>query len=118
MDRSELKRMAKEIKTEAGIFQIRNTRNGKLFVEMTRNLKTINGQLFSLQTGGHPVKQLQQEYDEMGAEAFVVEVLELLEKPETGYFDERDALKKLKQRWLDQLQPYGERGYNTLKEHA
>jgi hypothetical protein len=109
--------MAKEIKTDAGVYQIRNTQNGRLFVETTRNLKTLNGQQFMLDMGSHPNKQLQQDWTALGSAAFQFEVLELLEKPETGYFDERDALKKLKQKWLDQLQPFGERGYNTLKEH-
>lgn len=117
MDRSELKRMAKEVKIDAGVYQVRNTQTGKLFVESTRNLKTINGQQFMLEMGSHPNKGLQQDFAALGPAAFAWEVLEVLEKPETGYFDERDALKKLKQKWLDQLQPYGERGYNTMKDH-
>ncbi|HLN63743.1 MAG TPA: DUF2087 domain-containing protein [Symbiobacteriaceae bacterium] len=114
MDRKqELKRLAKETKTEAGVYLIRNTKNGKVLVEATRNLKTINGRIFSLQSGGFPHKALQQEWNEFGEEAFEFAVLEVLEKPETGYFDEKDALKKLEAKWLDQLQPYGERGYHT-----
>jgi hypothetical protein len=114
--RSELKRLAKEIKTEAGIYQIRNTRNGKLFVESTRNLKTVNGKLFALETGGFPDRVLQQEWNEFGKDAFVAEVLEVLEKPAEGYFDEADALEKLRAKWLEQLKPYGERGYHPLPE--
>lgn len=114
MDRKqELKRLAKETKTEAGVYLIRNTKNGKVLVEATRNLKTINGRIFSLQTGGFPHKALQEEWNEFGEDAFTFEVLEVLEKPETGYFDEKDALKKMEAKWLDQLQPYGDRGYHT-----
>ncbi len=119
MDRKqELKRLAKEIKTEAGIFQIKNNRNGKVFVHETRNLKTINGQKFMLEMGSHMNKALQREWNEFGADAFTIEVLETLEKPETGYFDEADELKKLKAKWFKQLQPYGERGYHTATEEA
>lgn len=110
--RDELKRLAKETKTEAGVYQIRNTRNGKVLIESTRNLKTMNGHLFGLQTGAHGNKQLQAEWNEFGPEAFAFEVLEVLEKPETGYVDEPGALKRLKAKWLEQLQPYGERGYH------
>ena len=116
MDRKEeLKRQYKETKTEAGVYQIRNTKNEKVFIESTMNLKTINGRRFGLETGTHQNKLLQNELKEFGAEVFVFEVLEILEIPEEGYFDAKDALKKLKEKWLEKLQPYGERGYNTLK---
>jgi hypothetical protein len=39
-------------------------------------------------------------------------VLEVLKKKEDGFFDAKDSLKKLEAKWLDQLQPFGERGYN------
>lgn len=116
VDRKELKRLAKETKTDAGVFQIKNSRNGKVFVESTRNLKTINGKQFQLEMGSHQNKMLQKEWNEFGPEAFTFEVLEVLEKPETGYFDEKDALKKLKAKWLEQLQPFGERGYNSRRD--
>lgn len=114
MDRRELKQRAKEIKIEAGVFLIRNTRNGKVFIESTRNLKTINGLRFQLEMGSHMNKALQKDWTECGADAFEFEVLEKLERDEDAsiYFDERDALKKLKAKWLDQFQPFGERGYN------
>ena len=31
---------------------------------------------------------------------------------EEGYFDMKDALKKLEEKGLNQLQPFGERGYH------
>lgn len=111
--RKELQEQAREIKIESGIYQIKNTKNGKLFIQSSRNLKTINGQLFQLEVGSSPHQELQREFSEYGKEAFTIEVLEVLEKPETGPFDEMDALKKLKAKWLEQLQPYGEHGYHT-----
>ena len=65
--------------------------------------------------GSYQNKLLQNEWTVFGAEAFVFEVLEILEIPEVGYFDAKDALKKLKEKWLAELQPYGERGYNIRK---
>jgi DNA-binding CsgD family transcriptional regulator len=113
--KQELKRQYKETKTQAGVFQIKNTRNQKILIESTFNLKSINGKQFGLEMGSHTNKLLQTELKEFGAETFVFEVLETLETPEEGYFDTKEALKKLKEKWLDQLQPYGERGYNTVK---
>ena len=116
MDRKqELKQLYKETKFEAGVYQIKNTKNEKVFIESTLNLKTINGKRFTLDMGTYQNKLLQNEWTEFGAETFVFEVLEILEIPEECYFDAKDALKKLKEKWLDKLQPYGERGYNTKK---
>ncbi|GAB6154421.1 hypothetical protein JCM17380_31710 [Desulfosporosinus burensis] len=114
MDRKqELKQPYKETKIEAGVYQIKNTINDKIFIESTPNLKTINGKRFTLDMGTYQNKLLQNEWTEFGSEAFVFEVLEILEIPEEGYFDTKDALKKLKAQWLNELQPYGERGYNN-----
>jgi len=35
--------------------------------------------------------------------------------PKDGFFDAKDALKKLREKWLDELHPYGEHGYNIRK---
>lgn len=111
--KAELKQQYKEMKVEAGVYQIKNTINQKVWIDSTRNLKTINGKQFQLKMGSHPNKQLQTEWQEYGEDAFVFEVLEVLKKKETGYFDEADELKKLEEKWLQQLQPYGERGYHS-----
>ena len=116
MDRKEeLKRLYKETKIEAGVYQLKNTQNDKILIESTPNLKTINGKQFCLDMGTYQNRQLQDELQVFGAEVFVFEVLEILKPPKEGYFDAKDALKKLKEKWLDKLQPYEERGYNTLK---
>ena len=115
MDRKEeLKKLYKETKVEAGVYQIKNTKNSKILIESTPNLKTINGKQFSLDMGSHTNKLLQNELKEFGADAFIFEVLEILKPPKEGFFDAKDALKKLRQKWLDELQPYGERGYNPF----
>jgi hypothetical protein len=117
MDRKkELKQMYKETPIEAGIYQIKNTSNQKVFVESTRNLKTITGKKFQLETGTNTNKQLQEEWKQYGKDAFTFEVLEVLKKKEEGYFDEKRELEKLEDKWLDELQPYGERGYNREKK--
>ncbi|MED0675927.1 DUF2087 domain-containing protein [Aneurinibacillus thermoaerophilus] len=113
--KKELKRLYKEWKPQAGVYQIKNTKNQKIFIDSTMNLKTINGKKFALNLGGHVNKSLQEDWNRFGEEAFVFEVLETLKVKENGYFNAKDALKKLKQKWLDTLQPYGERGYNQKK---
>ncbi|WP_046175875.1 GIY-YIG nuclease family protein [Domibacillus indicus] len=116
MDRKkELKRQFKETKSEAGIYQIKNTVNGKVFIGSTRNIKTLKGRKFELQAGTSTYKALQDEWNEFGKEAFQFEILEILKKPETGFFDEKRALEKLEEKWLEKAQPYGEKGYHRKK---
>ncbi|QED49350.1 GIY-YIG nuclease family protein [Cytobacillus dafuensis] len=113
MDRKkELKQLYKETEVEAGVYQIKNTQNGKLFVGSTRNTRTLKGKKFSLEMGTDTNKRLQEEWNQFGKDAFVFEILEVLKKKKEGFFDEKRELKKLEEKWLNQLQPYGERGYN------
>ncbi|MGI6130230.1 MAG: DUF2087 domain-containing protein [bacterium] len=114
MDRKkELKLKYKEKEIPAVVYQIKNIKNQKIFVGSTMNFKSvINGQRFMLEMGSHRNQLLQQDWNEYGPEAFEFEVLETLKKKEEPYFDVRDALAKLEEKWLDRLQPYGERGYN------
>lgn len=118
MDRKkELKQQYKETKIEAGIYQIKNTQNGKIFIGSTQNLKTLNGKQFELNMGTNTNKKLQAEWNEYGKEAFVIEVLETVKKKEAGYFDIKHELKKLEEKWLNELKPFGERGYHSEKSH-
>ena len=110
--RKELIQQYKEMKIEAGVYQIKNTKNQKVFVASTPNLKTMNGKPMMLCGGGHKNKKLQEEWDKFGEEAFVFEALEVLKEKEESYFDKTGELKKLEKKWLEKLQPYGERGYN------
>jgi hypothetical protein len=115
MDRKkELKQQYKEVKTQAGIYQIKNTKNQKILIASTMNLKTMNGKRFELTMGSHRNKSLQSDWNEFGENAFAFEVLEVLEIKEDEYFDAKDALEKLEEKWLNTLQPFGERGYNNL----
>lgn len=111
--RKELQMQYKEIKTVAGVYQIKNTKNQKVFIASTRNMNSLNGKRFTLQMGTHENKQLQEEWKQYGEAAFVFELLEPLKiEKDDPYFNEKEALGKLEEKWLEEQQPYGERGYN------
>jgi hypothetical protein len=113
MDRKkELKQMYKETTIEAGIYQIKNTKNQKRFIGSTKNFKTINGTKFMLKNDNHTNKELQVDWNNFGEEAFEFKVVELLKKKDNEYYDEKKELEKLEGKWLEHFQPYGERGYH------
>lgn len=117
MDRKkQLKQLYKEITVEAGVYQIKNNENGKIFVGSTKNLKTLNGIKFSLENDAYMNKTLQADWLQFGKDAFSFDILDTLKKKDDPYFNEKEALLELENKWLNQLQPYGEQGYNKEKE--
>jgi hypothetical protein len=113
--RKEIKRLYKETKPEAGVYQIKNMKNQKVFVASSSNLKTINGKRFQLKTGAHKNQALQKDWNEFGEDAFEFEVLEILKPKDNAHFDTNEELEKLEKKWLEKLQPFGEQGYNQKK---
>ncbi len=110
MDRKkQLKLQYKEMTVEAGVYQIKNHKNGKIFIRGTRNLKTLNGVKFSLENNSHSNKTLQEEWCQFGGDAFTIETLEILKKKDDPYFNEKEALAELESKWLERI---GERGYH------
>ena len=110
--KKQMKELYKEMPIQAGVFSMTNKQNGKVFVGSFNNLKRLSGFQFMLKTNTHTNKALQADYHTFGADSFEIEVVEYLKKKEEGYFDAKKELEKLEQKWLDQLQPYGEKGYN------
>ncbi len=107
MDRKrELKQLYKETKTHAGVYQIRNIKNGNRYIGSSRNVDTFNGKKFELKMGTYKNKELQNEWNTYGENCFVFEVLEILNKEEnpSQYSDEKDALRKLEAKWRLNLQ--------------
>ncbi len=116
--KKELKLQYREMKTEAGVYQIKNTQNGKVLVVGTPNLKTMNGRTVELRRGGHYNRQLQEEWNRFGESAFIFEVLEVLKEKAESHFNQQEELKILEEKWLEKLKPYGERGYHQPKNEV
>jgi group I intron endonuclease len=104
----------KERQKPAGVFHVKNTVNGKVLLGSSLNLEgPLNLHKFMLSTGHHDNKTLQQEWNEYGADKFVFEILEVVKVTTNPNFNLDDELTLLEQIWLEKLQPFGERGYNT-----
>jgi group I intron endonuclease len=111
--RRESIRAYKERVKPAGIFQVKNTVNGKVLLGSSLNLEgPLNSHKFMLTIGRHRNEELQKEWNEYGAEKFVFEILEVVKVSTEPGFDINDELALLEEIWLEKLQPFGERGYN------
>ncbi len=110
--RKELIQQYKEIKIEGGAYQIRNIKNNKIYIDAVSDLKSLNGKRFQLQSGIHNCLNLQKEWKEYGEDSFVFEVLETFKPENESVYSQKEQLKKLKQKWLEKLKPFGDRGYN------
>jgi hypothetical protein len=113
MDKKALRREYKENARPMGIYQVRNTVNGKVLIGTSVDLPSIlNRQRGELRLGGHRNRALQQDWNEHGAEAFEFEILDTLPPSDRPSYDPSGDLKALEELWLEKLAPFGERGYN------
>ena len=114
MNRKELIDRYKQTIQPMGIYQIRNTVNGKVFLGSAKDLRgIINSNRFQLRNGLHRNKKLQQEFNEIGEEGFAFEIVDYLHPGEDASCDYTAELKTLEALWLEKLQPCEERGYHT-----
>lgn len=111
--RAELRQAYKQMKTEAGVYRIKNTVNQKTLVVATPNIRTMDGKRFELRMGSHMNAKLQAEWKEFGEDAFVFEVLEVLDDDIEDQYARQKALKEMERKWLDELRAHGEQGYRS-----
>lgn len=104
--RKELKLKYKEMKTPMGAIIIKNNINGKVFIDVSKDTKSIiNRHRFQLKSGIHKIKELQMDWNGYGEEAFSIEVLEELkydEKEEKA--DYTEELEIMKMIWTERLE--------------
>ena len=65
-----------------------------------------------LSIGMHHNKAIQEDWNEYGSDKFVFEILGIVKIKDDPSFNLSDELTLLEQIWLEELQPFGERGYN------
>lgn len=110
--RKELNREYIERVKPAGIYQVKNIANGKMLLGSSLNLEgPLNRHKFMLKIGSHTNKTLQADWNELGQNTFVFEVLEEVKMKEDPNFNLQDELTLLEMIWLEKLQPV-ESGYN------
>jgi hypothetical protein len=113
IDKKKLRNEYKNTIHPKGIFILRNNQNGRVFLGSSLNLNGIYGKnKLVLSMGGHLNKQLQNDWNTYGENAFTYEVLETLEIQEDKSYNYDEDLKILEMLWLDKFQPFHEKCYN------
>lgn len=92
--------------SQSGVYAIRCTANAKVYIgSAIKFSKRWNEHRRHLKKGIHPSPSLQRAWTKYGADEFVFEVLE---------FAQPADLVQAEQRWLDKVQPFSKKGFNTL----
>lgn len=115
--KKELKDSYKEMKSKIGVFQIRNTVNHKIYIASSIDLVAIwNKHRFHLNNRLHLNINLQKEGDEFGQDNFIYEILCEIKQdnPKTLDCYRKEAM-QLETMFIEDLQPFGDRGYNKKK---
>jgi hypothetical protein len=103
--RKEIINEYKERKSLGGVYKITNTLSGKYLLGYAANLKSVQNRFqFAITTGSTVHPKLQKDWQELGAQAFTLEILEELEqKPGQSQAEFLDDLKTLEQLWRANL---------------
>jgi len=115
-DKRRLKQEYIQTKRPFGVFLIRNTTNDKIYVGSGMDIQgIINRHKFALSLGSHQSKDLQKDWNALGADKFDFEIMDQMEPRDDLGFDARRELQFMEEMWLEKLEPYDERGYNERK---
>ncbi len=105
--RAELKRAYKEAVPRRGVFAIRCSATGQVWVDASTDVDSLGNRIwFTLRMGSHPNRALQQAWNESGPEAMQYEVVEVFAQDVKAHELER-LLKDRKQHWLQELHAEG-----------
>lgn len=112
-NRKKLKEEFKRFTYPKGIFIIRNTKTGKVFIGSSLNLHNI---LFTnklaLNNGNHVCTQLQSDWKEYGEKCFSMEIAEELALKDDQAYNYEEDLQIAELIWIEKLRPFEQNCYN------
>ncbi len=112
MDRKELIRQYKETPRPMGVYRIRNTTTGQSLIGTSLDVSSmLNRHRAQLGLGAHRNRQLQNDWNTLGPEAFDFEILDTLSPSDVPGYDPTDDLRALEELWMEKLAPTGDPGY-------
>ena len=82
--KKEIRNEYKSMKFRAGIFQIINKKENRIFLKTTSDLdRAFNSDIFQLKAGMHSNKNLQNDWNNLGLEIFEFKIFDELEVKDT-----------------------------------
>ncbi|WP_084134843.1 DUF2087 domain-containing protein [Paenibacillus harenae] len=134
MDKTKRKQLTSEYQErerKMGVYRIKNDINGKIYIGGSTNLEPLWGkEQFQLNMDGHRNRELQKEWKQYGGENFSFLILETVKFDHQVLYDYKDVsavegrqpadmvrqynreVAELTEKWIEKLQPYGDKGYN------
>ena len=114
--RKELKMEYKNMNFRMGVFRIKNNINHKIYIGSSADLIAVwNSQRFQLEAGLHSCAALQADWKTFGPENFTYEIIDEIKPKDEVQADYTKDIKALEELILEELQPYGDKGYNKKK---
>lgn len=111
----QLKEEYKQMKFKVGVFQIRNTVNGKIYIDSSVNLDKIwNRYRVELNAGSYANEQLQKDWKEFGEHNFKYEILSEIKQTDDQNIDYAKEARQLAKMFIEELKPFGDKGYNKI----
>jgi len=102
--RREMIREYKETPRPMGVFRVRNTANSRMLVGSSTDLPSIlNRHRAQLRLGAHRNRDLQADWNALGADAFEFEILDEIERRDEPGYDPAEDLRALEAMWLERL---------------
>jgi hypothetical protein len=107
--KKELREQYKLMKPRMGVFIVRAGEAKKCYVQGTQDLRGVmNGARVRLENGFHPNKGLQKAWNELGADAFAMEILENLEyDKDESKTDYSEDLALMQMDWEEKMREQG-----------
>lgn len=104
---------------DSGILKLTNLENNKIYIEKSKRLQALENRIkFELKMGSLSNKELQEDYNEYGLDSFKFEVLERVDLEGLGLKEANLKLNQAEKKWLDELEPYENNGYNRRKKEV
>ena len=113
LNKKEIKQNYKQSVRPMGVYAVKNNANGKIFLGSSKNIPgRINRFKFELKTGSNLNRTLLDDYKKYGEDNFSFEVLEYKNPKEDLTHDYTKELEEMLEKWIEKLQPFGDKGYN------
>lgn len=109
IDRKEALRQYKETPRTMGVIAVRNKTTGKVLIGSSTDAPArLNRHRAALQFGKHPNRDLQSDWNTLGADAFEFAVLDTLKPSDEPASDPSEDLAVLEAMWREKLGAAGE----------